>query len=386
MMQVEATIKELRPRNRNKIIEAKVYRSWIARDPPGTTEKDYIGCYISSGQADTIGDPNRDQMVIRKVEIQNLNRNSIELTLWDDLADKFEKDQIDALEKPVIIAVSSCKVSRYRNQLQLSSTPATYYINPRIPHLQDYRAEYKELFNLNPPLEIVRQPYEDKEQEKLRNRFALSVLLHQIPKTYEGVWFTCEGTVTSINASRDWYYPSCTTCSLKAEYNDGIFECKVHGPLEYPSYRYNFKANLTENTATSTIMFFTPKANDIVGIDCNSLVASLTNPDPRDIPEKIQQVVGKTHIFQFQYNTSSKQGSGTMQEPCEKINKDIPQQTQPLAAITYIPTPAESTNIQATPVTATQEQRDTPPALEDTLAKQSSKGSAADTTKLTSAK
>ena len=69
--------------------------------------------------------------------------NSIELTLWDDLAEKFKKDQIDKLEKPVIIAVSSCRVSKYYNKLQLSSTPATYYyINPNIPQLERYRAEY----------------------------------------------------------------------------------------------------------------------------------------------------------------------------------------------------------------------------------------------------
>ena len=37
----EASIKELTPASRNKIIEAKVYRSWIARDPPNTDEKGY---------------------------------------------------------------------------------------------------------------------------------------------------------------------------------------------------------------------------------------------------------------------------------------------------------------------------------------------------------
>ncbi|PWA62805.1 nucleic acid-binding, OB-fold protein [Artemisia annua] len=266
---------------------------------------------------------------------------------------------------------------------------------------------YKELFNLNPPLEIVRQPYADKEQEKLRNRFPLSVLLQKNPKTYEGVRFTCEGTLTSINASRDWYYPSCTTCSLKAEYNDGIFDCKVHGSLEYPSYRYNFKANLTDNTATTTITFFTPKANDIVGIDCNSLVASLANPDPRVIPEKIQYIVGKTHIFQFQYNTSSKQlqpefifselldkpdtpkeiadkpsGSGTIQ--------DVLQQTQPPAAIdkiaqqTVYPHTAKKSNQGKQPIPEIP--GDTPPTLENTLAKQSSKESPTDTSKSTSVK
>ncbi|PWA50519.1 replication protein A 70 kDa DNA-binding subunit [Artemisia annua] len=184
----------------------------------------YIGCYISSGETNTIGNPNRDKMVMRKVEIQNLNRNSVELTLWDDLAETFKKEEIDKLEKAVIIAVSSCLVSKYYNKLQLSSTPATYYyINPRIPQLEQYQAEYRDLFNLNPPLEIV--------------RFPLAVLLTQTPKTYEGVRFTCEGNITSIHTSKDWYYPSYTTCILKVQENDGVFDCRVHGPLEYPSYR-----------------------------------------------------------------------------------------------------------------------------------------------------
>ena len=70
------------------------------------------------------------------------SRNSIELTLWDDLAETFKKDEIDKLERPITIAVSSCRVSKYRNKLQLSSTTATYYyINPKIPELEQYKAE-----------------------------------------------------------------------------------------------------------------------------------------------------------------------------------------------------------------------------------------------------
>ncbi|PWA79901.1 nucleic acid-binding, OB-fold protein [Artemisia annua] len=206
----EAYIRDLRPRDRNKILHAKVYRAWIHRDLPDTTNKgfrailldkqqtlanptslsfsrfftsfddiedvgfpdhyfdfasynklpdrvvdpkekpkklypvltDYIGCYIRSGDKGKVGNPNRTQSVQRKVEIQNLNRNSLELTLWGDLAEKFNKERIDALERPIIIAVSSCRVSRYNNNLQLQSTVATYfYINPRIPQLEEYRAE-----------------------------------------------------------------------------------------------------------------------------------------------------------------------------------------------------------------------------------------------------
>lgn len=72
--------------------------------------------------------------------------------------------------------------------------------------------------------------------------------------------------------------------------------------------RYNFKAYVDDTTATAMMTFFSPKAGDIVGLDCNSLLTSLDDPSPKDIPKKIQEIVGKPHIFQFHYNTSSKQG------------------------------------------------------------------------------
>ncbi|PWA67829.1 helitron helicase-like domain-containing protein [Artemisia annua] len=233
---------------------------------------DYIGCYISSGEKQKWGNPNKNQMVNRKIEIQNLNRNSIELTLWDDLAQTFKKQEIDALEKPVIIAVTSCRVSRYRNKLQLESTPATYYyINPKIPELEQYRTEYRALFDINPPLRIVRHPYQDKEQEKMRNRIPLNMLLKESPQSHAGVRFTCDGVITAINTLREWYYPSCKECNTKAENNGGTFDCKTHSLLDSPLYR------------------------------------SLENPNPKQIPEELESIVGRKHIFQFHFNTTSKQ-------------------------------------------------------------------------------
>ncbi|PWA84869.1 nucleic acid-binding, OB-fold protein [Artemisia annua] len=250
-------------------------------DPLDKTRKpqpvltDYIGCYISSTDKDKIGNPMRNQAVFRKIEIQNLNRNSLELTLWGHLAETFNKEGIDALEKPVIIAVSSCRVSRYINNLQLSSTPATYYyIDPDIPELQEYKAEYRDAFNLIPPLPVIRQPFKDKEREKFRNRFPLADLMPQPMDPYTG----------------------------------DVYNCKVHGPVESPANRYNFKAYITDGTYTVMMTFFTPKVNDIVGTDCESLVTSLKNPDPKQFPEKIKAIVGKKHIFQFHFNTNMKQG------------------------------------------------------------------------------
>ncbi|PWA79907.1 replication protein A 70 kDa DNA-binding subunit [Artemisia annua] len=413
----EAYIKDLKPRDRNKILEAKIYRAWIHRDLPDTTDKgfrailldkqgdaiqanmnaddinhfkksvipgktyrisgfncvdtdnwqqtlanptslsftrffttfdeiedtgfpdhyfdfasynelpdrvidpkqkprkpypvltDYIGCYIRSGDKGKVGNPNKRQSVQRKVEIQNLNRESLELTLWGDLAEKFNKEGIDALERPIIIAVSSCRVSRYNNNLQLQSTAATYfYINPRIPQLEQYRAEYRELHNLRPPLQIIKQAFQDKDKEKTRNRIPLADLIQEKPHTHVGVRFTCDGTIESINTTREWYYVSCNICTNKLDINDGVYRCSNHGPMPSPTYRYNFKLYITDNTETVMLTCFTPKADAIVGTDCHTLVNSLTHPDPKEFPEKISSLVGKKHIFQFHFNTTNKHG------------------------------------------------------------------------------
>ncbi|PWA75704.1 replication protein A 70 kDa DNA-binding subunit [Artemisia annua] len=406
ILEVKANIKDLKPKDRDKVLEAKIYRAWMAREPPDTTEK---GCR----EADTIGDPNKDQMVMRKVEIQNLNRNSVELTLWDDLAETFQKEEIDKLEKPVIIAVTSCRVSKYYNKLQLSSTPATYYyINPKIPQLEQYQAEYRELLNLNPPLEIVRHSYQDIEKEKMRNRFPLAELLTKTPKTYEGVRFTCEGNITSIQTSKDWYYPSCTTCIQKVQENDGVFDCRAHGPLEKPSYRYNFKGNLTDNTATATMTFFTPKADKIVGIDCNSLMAELNYPGPRDIPQRLHAITGKNHIFQFNFNTSTKQGtpefifhrtldgplsttevqhkasgSATPQQSSMALTTNIPDEDELLAIMNYTPLATQNvvTNFQSIK-TSLFTTGQTPPQIEPDFSNQPLKAQEQESSRSASAK
>ncbi|PWA35398.1 hypothetical protein CTI12_AA609870 [Artemisia annua] len=306
----EADIRDLTPTSRNKILNAKIYRAWIHRDPPDTTDKDYIGCYISSTDKDRVGNPNRNQSVFRKVEIQNLNRNSIELTLWGSLAETFNKEGIDALEKPVIIAVTSCRVSRYQNNLQLSSTPATYYyINPTIPELEQYKQEYRTMFNINPPLQVIRQPFHDKEKEKTRNRFPLASLMVQVPLSYKGVRFTCDATITGLNTDREWYYMSCNECLNKLETDEDTYQCKAHGHVASPNHRYNFKAYISDQTQTVMLTCFTPKADKIVGINCETLVASLANQDPKEFPPEITTIIGKRHIFQFHYNTPGKQSA-----------------------------------------------------------------------------
>ncbi|GJS75547.1 DNA helicase [Tanacetum coccineum] len=94
---------------------------------------DYLGCIRSISDITPFGNANTGQGWFRKVDIENLDGNVVEFTMWDDLAKQFNKEEIEKLSRPIIIAVSSCKVSKYRD-LQLSATSATYYyINPQTP-------------------------------------------------------------------------------------------------------------------------------------------------------------------------------------------------------------------------------------------------------------
>ena len=85
--------------------------------------------------------------------------------MWDEMARRFEDAKLDMMHQPIIIAVSSYRVSKYRGiySLQnlyvkkkdittktstiivdylLSAKPTTYYyLNPNIPEAEQSRAE-----------------------------------------------------------------------------------------------------------------------------------------------------------------------------------------------------------------------------------------------------
>ncbi|GKB28260.1 DNA helicase, partial [Tanacetum coccineum] len=82
---------------------------------------DYIGCLRSTGSISDFGDPNRRQGVRRNIKIENLNGNIVECTLWDEMANHFGEADIHSMEQPVIIAISSCRVSKYTGTPSLAS-------------------------------------------------------------------------------------------------------------------------------------------------------------------------------------------------------------------------------------------------------------------------
>ncbi|GJZ17270.1 nucleic acid-binding, OB-fold protein [Tanacetum coccineum] len=217
---------------------------------------DYLGCIRSI--SDII--PSRDANTVQKYRRK------------DDLAKQFNKQEIEKLPHPIIIAVSS--------YVQLSATPAThYYINPRIQEAADAYTMFKEKYNLNPPLQVSKYRYDDPKQEKTRNRQTLYTLLQQNPTSFKGVRFTCEAMITSLNSNRSWNYASYSQSNKASTQRNGTYTCEDHEKQDPPTYRYNFKAAVADGTATAELTFFTYVGQKITGHPCSHLMQKSKTTD-----------------------------------------------------------------------------------------------------------
>nr|GEU67109.1 DNA helicase [Tanacetum cinerariifolium] len=220
----------------------KIYNHDRPASEKQPTLTDYIGCLIKVGNIMEFGSANTSQKTIKTLDIENLNGNVVELALWDDMARNFNVADYNSMERPVIITVSSCA-------LQLLATNATYYyLKPDIPNLQKFLKEYKIQQDVNPPLEISKERFSNPEDEKSRNRFAIAALLQQNPET------------------RDWHYASCSQCNQKVFDGDDIPQCVNHGPQPNYTFRYNFKAAISDGTGTGYFTFFTPNGTPAVEV------------------------------------------------------------------------------------------------------------------------
>nr|GEX69255.1 hypothetical protein [Tanacetum cinerariifolium] len=74
---------------------------------------DYIGRIRSVGRIVTTRNATATRKSQRAIDIKNLSGNTIGFTLWDEMALNFNVSEYDSMEKPVIIAVSSCYINRY---------------------------------------------------------------------------------------------------------------------------------------------------------------------------------------------------------------------------------------------------------------------------------
>ncbi|PWA87606.1 Arginine--tRNA ligase, cytoplasmic [Artemisia annua] len=97
--------------------------------------------------------------------------NSVILSVWNEMATKFEAEIAMECQHPIIMAVSSCLAKRYGCSIQLSGTPATsYYLNPEILEAAHIRAIDG----------MVYEPVQNVQQKDRRNTASLALSGNQL--------------------------------------------------------------------------------------------------------------------------------------------------------------------------------------------------------------
>ncbi|GJZ17940.1 DNA helicase [Tanacetum coccineum] len=255
-----------------------------ARNPILT---DYIGRIRAIRRIEKKGDAMSSQKTLRVIDIENLSGNVIGCTLWNEMATNFDEREYNSMEKPVIIAVSSCYINRYHD--------------PNIPETRQIKALCPQLPNTGPMLEIVHQRYEDMEREKMRNRFPLAILHDVDPQNYQ--FDSPQKLSSTVSAHND-----------VAMVNDG--------------------SATTSITCFSEAHTFTTNVNEVV--------EQLVDKNPYILPPNLQQLQGTTHIFQFHFDsmTSSRRPDFVLDRVFPKTQLTLPP-----------PEPTETVETHITPET-----------------------------------
>ncbi|KAL6198296.1 hypothetical protein ACLB2K_028088 [Fragaria x ananassa] len=83
----------------------------------------------------------------RLLRIQDARRQDLKLTLWGTLASEFDVDMIKTLPPLVVMAFTSTKVRRFENTIMNSELSTCLFINPAIPEIEEYRANFNKPYH-----------------------------------------------------------------------------------------------------------------------------------------------------------------------------------------------------------------------------------------------
>nr|GEY74296.1 hypothetical protein [Tanacetum cinerariifolium] len=137
----------------------------------------------------------KNEITRRAIDILNLDGNNIEFLMWNEIAFNFNMHLYEALSKPVLTVVSSC-----RTPVGGHSNNSLLY-KPNISSTEDA---------------IVDEPFQQNPH---------SYLVYK------------RGNANKHQYKKPWHYMTCSDCIIKVTIDGLVLMCRDHGPHQTPSYR-----------------------------------------------------------------------------------------------------------------------------------------------------
>ncbi|KAK1374595.1 hypothetical protein POM88_030788 [Heracleum sosnowskyi] len=191
-------------------------------------------------------------------------RQSVKVTLWDELAELLDVTLKEDLEYPIIIIIGCGRVTEWQNKVEISNVEATtFYINYAHHSVTQMRkmlkqpefAEYQKSFNMRSPPKL----YTIEEIKNLGNdSIETEVRIEQLTK------------------EETWWYVVCTSCYNVVKKIDKAYNC-LKCPRDVPHSHIWYKLLILASDETGTIdillgnlpsqKWIGKKAQDIVNED-----------------------------------------------------------------------------------------------------------------------
>ncbi|KAI3825080.1 hypothetical protein L1987_06556 [Smallanthus sonchifolius] len=201
-----------------------------------------------------------------KIMLQDQSGSFIEATLWEQIAFSFDREAALLKPQPMIIALTSMKVTDYRGLLQLGSTNATTVtVNPNIEELDDIIDRFDILNGHSSTYPTTSTSAISEEVDT--NRLTLEELLQKTSDNNVKNKFTCLASIKEIETSQTWFYQSCTECKMRVIPKEERFACPDHGEIKSPRYMCCVNATITDETTSIPVVLFNDVMRIILGID-----------------------------------------------------------------------------------------------------------------------
>ncbi|PWA35435.1 nucleic acid-binding, OB-fold protein [Artemisia annua] len=262
---------------------------------------DYVGIIRNIGTIREFGDATTNIISRRNIDVQNLNGNTVMLTLWNELATEFPVARVEEMERPVVIAASSCWAKRHAGIIQLSSTPATsIYLNPKVPTAEHIR-------------EVIIIAYIYKQQQQ---------------------HFITDAVIVKIDESRGWYFNRCRSCGNPVEEHMPHRHCHEPGTQPQPNY--------------------SPAAHSLVP-NITELLSYVPDRDLYTLPPIVKDLENTKRRFQIHLGKGSRKGYPSF------ILDNASDISPPTSPQTYIESQGESSSTPAVNITGEQQPEEITP-------------------------
>ncbi|KAK9053886.1 hypothetical protein SSX86_024961 [Deinandra increscens subsp. villosa] len=261
---------------------------------PSTPTKEIITDYIGTLEEIVEGTTaTRDPFL--RLSLRDSRGHTIRCRLWKEIIQnpqRFNRTAIENAPRPAIIAVTTVKITKPFEWIQLGATAATYvYLNPDIPDaiaLKNCSHTGSSSSVSTTPVPIVSSTLEKKD---------ISELLQFDRQTASGRTFVCDAAISDIIITEEgWFKSQCTigTCSLTAYWRDGFWTCPARWRIAECKHMYHITATITDSTGSANAIFYNYAGQTIVGSPCSELITAETIRDPSQLPATIIQTKGKT--------------------------------------------------------------------------------------------